>query len=283
MRKLIPALVLIGLAVWLLSHGGEAGPAYAVPRYKGGEVSGGGSIKGTVTISPVPQPTQFTVEKDVKTCRGKQEQKANNRLTANQETGVWADVVVYIDGIEKGKPLPKGEKFTIDQKACEYTPFVTIAPKKSSIEFTSSDPILHNVHVYEGTPEQPHARTRDVMNQAMKDDSVPAMPLERRDLRKPSFYYVRCDAGHIWMAAYIWVVEHPYYAKTDANGQFELTDVPPGTYTLRFWHAGYEIEPVVKDGKVVDYNYGAPVEHRMKVTVEAGKAASANWQATGAQ
>ena len=283
MRKMIPALGLIGLAAWLWSPGGETSPVYAVPRYKGGEVSGGGSIKGTVTISPVPQPAAFTVEKDVKTCRGTQEKKANFRLSANPETGAWADVVVYIDGISKGKALPKGQKFTIDQKECTYRPFITIAPKKSSVEITSSDPILHNVHVYEGTPQQPHSRTRDVLNQAMTSSAVPATPLERRDLRRPAFYYIRCDAGHIWMSAYIWVVEHPYYAKTDAKGQFELTDVPPGTYTLRFWHPGYEIEPVLTDGKVTEYNLGTPIEHRMTVTVEAGKATSANWQATGAK
>jgi len=31
-------------------------------------------------------------------------------------------------------------------------------------------------------------------------------------------------------------VTNPYFAKTDAQGRFTLTDVPPGTYKLVVWH-----------------------------------------------
>ena len=42
------------------------------------------------------------------------------------------------------------------------------------------------------------------------------------------------------------VTDHPYYAVTEANGSFTLTDVPPGTYTLRVWHEtlGNTTQPV---------------------------------------
>jgi hypothetical protein len=45
----------------------------------------------------------------------------------------------------------------------------------------------------------------------------------------------KCDV-HPWMAAYIGVVAHPYFAVTDAGGAFEITNLPPGTYTLEAWH-----------------------------------------------
>ena len=38
------------------------------------------------------------------------------------------------------------------------------------------------------------------------------------------------------MEAWIVVAEHPYYAVSDEKGEFKLTDVPPGTYTLHLWH-----------------------------------------------
>ena len=38
------------------------------------------------------------------------------------------------------------------------------------------------------------------------------------------------------MQAYIRVDDHPYHAVTDAQGNFRIEGVPPGTYTLELWH-----------------------------------------------
>ena len=46
---------------------------------------------------------------------------------------------------------------------------------------------------------------------------------------------VKCDV-HGWMKAYIGVVDHPYFAVTPEDGSFQLSNVPPGTYTLETWH-----------------------------------------------
>lgn len=43
------------------------------------------------------------------------------------------------------------------------------------------------------------------------------------------------------MNAEILVVPHPYYAVTDENGRFELTDVPPGQYQIVAWHEGWKL------------------------------------------
>jgi hypothetical protein len=43
-----------------------------------------------------------------------------------------------------------------------------------------------------------------------------------------------CDL-HRWMTAYAGVVNHPYFAVTDAAGLFEIKNVPPGTYTIDAW------------------------------------------------
>jgi hypothetical protein len=46
---------------------------------------------------------------------------------------------------------------------------------------------------------------------------------------------VRCDL-HPWMQGWLGVLDHPYFAVTDAEGRFTLRDVPPGDYTLAVWH-----------------------------------------------
>jgi hypothetical protein len=38
------------------------------------------------------------------------------------------------------------------------------------------------------------------------------------------------------MAAWVGVVDHPYFAVTSESGAFELPNLPPGTYTIEAWH-----------------------------------------------
>ena len=59
------------------------------------------------------------------------------------------------------------------------------------------------------------------------------------------------------MQGWLWVVENPYAALTDASGGFALEDVPAGSYKLRMWHE-------------------ALGEKTVDVTVEAGKTAAVN-------
>jgi hypothetical protein len=72
----------------------------------------------------------------------------------------------------------------------------------------------------------------------------------------PEYIPVGCDV-HGWMNATIAVVDNPYAVVTGADGSFELTDVPAGTYTLEFWHAELGQQTV-------------------SVTVEAGATATVN-------
>ena len=54
-------------------------------------------------------------------------------------------------------------------------------------------------------------------------------------LDEPEKVPVKCDT-HEWMSGVIVVMDHPYFAKTDAKGAFRLSDVPAGEYTLAVWH-----------------------------------------------
>ena len=46
---------------------------------------------------------------------------------------------------------------------------------------------------------------------------------------------VKCDV-HRWMTEYIGVVDHAYFAVSDANGSFTIENVPAGRHTLVAWH-----------------------------------------------
>ena len=45
---------------------------------------------------------------------------------------------------------------------------------------------------------------------------------------------VKCNI-HSWMHAFIGVLDHPYFSVSKEDGTFEITNLPPGTYTIAVW------------------------------------------------
>jgi hypothetical protein len=46
---------------------------------------------------------------------------------------------------------------------------------------------------------------------------------------------IQCSI-HPWMNANIWVLDHPYFAVTDENGDFEIKNAPVGKVKIAVWH-----------------------------------------------
>jgi hypothetical protein len=62
------------------------------------------------------------------------------------------------------------------------------------------------------------------------------------------------------MTGYIGVVNHPYYAVSDATGAFTITGVPAGKQTIQVWHEKYGFLTQTVDVKAgasttADFNY----------------------------
>ena len=55
---------------------------------------------------------------------------------------------------------------------------------------------------------------------------------------------------HPEMSGYIVVSPTPYFAETDASGEFHIKDVPDGSYTVVAWHEGAKTQskPVTVKG-----------------------------------
>jgi len=45
----------------------------------------------------------------------------------------------------------------------------------------------------------------------------------------------KCDV-HPWMSAWVGVLEHPFFAVSDAKGAYSIPNLPAGTYTIEAWH-----------------------------------------------
>jgi plastocyanin len=112
----------------------------------------------------------------------------------------------------------------LDQKGCQYSPRVVAARVGQKVTFINSDPIFHNV------------RSVTSVNQKFN------MAMPRKDQRetkifnKPEIFLQTKCSVHPWMTAYVAVMDHPFYDISDGKGDFEIKDLPVGTYTIEAWH-----------------------------------------------
>jgi hypothetical protein len=241
---------LIGACIWI------GGTQQARAQYKEIHVTNGGTIRGTVTLNGDPgKAVPLEVTQNNATCgRSKEPQ-----LTLGKNRGV-ANTFIYIDSIGEGKSFQRLPSYALHQHRCEYSPHALVIPLGASLEIVNDDPILHNVHTYlDGKPP----KTLFNIAQPLKGIRMKTRPMDQ-----PGLVLATCDAGHPWMLAHIMVARHPYYAITDANGNFRLENVPPGRYTLKLWHEGIAIvNKIVQKGKVTRYEFEAPYEERRSAAV----------------
>ncbi len=230
--------------------------------YQEVEVEDGGTVRGIVRLSgDALEIEEFEVTKNADFCGAS---KRSPRLTVGEGNGVQ-NAVIFIDGISEGKEIARDVTPVLDQRDCEYQPHILILPLGERLEIVNSDPILHNVHGY-----ALRDRPRSMFNIAQPTQGARVLISARR-FKSPGLVLATCDAGHAWMSAYIVVARHPYYTLSDANGEFTLDDVPPGSYRLRMWHEGVSvIETELEHGKPKKYHFEQPYEITKEVIVAPG-------------
>ena len=141
------------------------------------------------------------------------------------ENGALSNAVVYIkDGLQGWIFAPPADPAVLDQKGCLYEPRVAAAMVGQGVQFENSDTEAHNVH---GRPQLLSA-WNFMMSRAGQTRTL--------YFDKPEMgIAVGCDI-HPWMKAYLCVMPNPYFGVSGADGRVQLTNVPPGNYTLAVWH-----------------------------------------------
>jgi len=189
--------------------------------YEAIETAAVGTIVGTVKFQgKAPERKKITVTRNKKVC-GK-ETKFTESLVVGTDGGV-KNAVLYLIDIKRGKKFKATSVFQIDQRGCQFHPHVFIVPAGKSFNLINSDGILHNF------------RTNSTKNPILNKAQPKFKKKLKIKINKPEIIRANCDV-HEWMNAWLVVAEHPYYALTDGSGAFKITDVPPGTYTIRMWH-----------------------------------------------
>ncbi len=138
------------------------------------------------------------------------------------------DFVVFIEGKVGTNSAPSTNVATvattkIAQKSATFSPHVLPVMAGTKVEWPNEDTIYHNVFSSSDT------KSFDL-------DLYKGNPPEKRvTFDKPGRADVFCSI-HANMHCVVLVLENPYFAATDENGNYTILNMPPGTYKLKAWH-----------------------------------------------
>lgn len=234
--SLLSSLLFLCVLVW----------AMPVSAYKETSVSNGGTISGKVVFNGrVPKRTIMPT-RDKSVCGGMRKEP---KILVGPDKGV-EEGIVYLKKVKKGKPWSK-ESATVpvlNQEKCRFSPTVQII-RAGKIAIVNSDPVLHNTHGYLCKKLGKQCK-RTVFNLALPNQGQRI----EKSMKRAGTVKVDCDA-HGWMLGWMQVVDNPYYALTDADGKFSISQVPPGKYTLvafQGYTGSVEVPIVVKANGQLD-------------------------------
>jgi plastocyanin len=166
-------------------------------------------------------------------------------------------VVVYLDAPASSSVEPLATTPQIEQLDRRFQPDLVVIPVGTTVSFPNMDPIFHNVF------------------SLSKAKSFDLGSYDRGETRKvlfskPGIVEVYCHL-HPNMAATVVVTPNRWYARADRAGHYQISNVPPGQYTVVAWHkaAGFFRKPiVVGEGSGAVADFFIPVDNDSKQEAE---------------
>ena len=129
--------------------------------------------------------------------------------------------VVYIEAVAG---TFAGGKAKLDQRNKVFSSYVLAIVKGTSVEFTNSDDMTHNVF-------------------GVGADEFDLGNWTKGKVREHTFNKVGdvtllCNV-HQEMEAHVLVLQSPFFAQPDSGGKFRIANVPPGDYVVAAWYQGH--------------------------------------------
>jgi hypothetical protein len=239
-----------------------------------------GVIKGQVVFEgtpPKPEMLPPIKKADEKRCHeGVPEvETINQTWIVDSNTKGVANVVVFLIPPE-GQYFPfdpekeKVEPVVIKQPHCAFLPHVSVVfpvywdGKKhvktgQGFKVVNNAPFPHNSQYQGGDAEDIGSS-----NLTLKPEQEMVI-----DWKSPSEKAVKFSCQlHPWMSATVWSLDHPYAAVTNAEGKFEIKNVPTGVdLMVGAWHESHDATQLKAfDSAKVKVEKGKSVEKNFKIS-----------------
>jgi hypothetical protein len=125
-----------------------------------------------------------------------------------------------------------------------FLPRVVGVQEGQKVRFENNDLSNHGVQAFSSKQENTFSTT-----------TAPNQPFEFQFKAQPRPVVIGCQI-HAWMRAWVYVLPHPHFAITDAQGGFKIENVPAGKHTLLFTHA----DTGLKEERTVEVAAGKSAE-----------------------
>ncbi len=243
-----------------------------------------GSLSGTVHLGgkvPMPKGYNLTTVPDPVYC-GRISDGRGWRLLQPFDVGSkgeFRSVVVYLEGIDKGKPFSEYTPPRIEAIDCRFMPFVNVVRDLHDVIVVNMDPAFHDIQAYETSnlgprvlfnlplPISKRYPSEAGLSAAFHKHYEGAIVTQTVKMTRGRKIFTMQCGFHPYMESWALVADHPYYAVADNEGRFQLTDIPPGTYKVKVWH------PYVRDDieQTITIEPNKPTSVDLKVEAPTGR------------
>ena len=210
-----------------------------------------GTLKGQfLDTATVPAPKKLDITMDQAVCT--KDNPVDESIVVGKNGGL-ANVVVMLkpklgEKVAVNEDLLKAlpAEVTLDNHGCRFQPHVVGLTTGQKLVLKNSDPMPHNSKV-------------DPFANASSNPLIPAGQSTEQKFNVTENLPVPVSCSiHGWMKGWIVVRDNPYFAISDADGKFEIKDIPTGEFDFVLWQE--------KGGYLKEIELGGK-----KLTLEKGK------------
>ncbi|MFZ6730819.1 carboxypeptidase regulatory-like domain-containing protein [Undibacterium sp. Ji42W] len=148
------------------------------------------------------------------------------------------NAVMFATPLDTPSPAKKpGDTSVVAQENYAFSPFLTVIRRGTQVRFPNKD--NHEHHLKSFSP----AKAFELRVNSKKEEPAPIVFDQAGEVALVCHF-------HDWMRGFIYVVDTPYFSKTDASGSVALNNLPAGKYEVKAWAPNMFGEPLAQTVQV---------------------------------